>query len=79
MTDDISDSYPLAGWQAHSLPGASVLLVLKLVPSARARETGEVRLVPATMSASQARELATTLLRTAEATEMGQAPTTTRN
>jgi hypothetical protein len=71
--------FPLAGYQTRTLPQANILLALSIVPHEQAFQTGERRSVQIGIRAPQARELAQALLRAADATEMGQAPTTTRN
>lgn len=79
MSEPSIAAYPLSGYQAHTLPGASVLMVWEVVPNEAALQTGERLTIPMAMTAAQAREVGEMLLRTAEATEMGQAPTTSRN
>ncbi|MEH2476235.1 hypothetical protein V1281_002596 [Nitrobacteraceae bacterium AZCC 2161] len=72
-------AYPLGSYEAHSLPGANVLMVWKVVPNEAALQTGERLTIPMAMTAAQAREVGEMLLRTAVATEMGQAPSTSMN
>lgn len=73
-------AYPLAAFSTRTLPGSSLLLDLTLVPSEAALESGEERRsLPIAMTAEQAREVAQALLAAATATEMGNAPTTSRN
>jgi hypothetical protein len=79
MNENTAPAYPCAGWTTHSLPGWHALIVWELVPNEQALKTGERLRIPMTMTSAQAREVAGMLLRTAEATEMGQAPSVSRN
>ena len=62
-----------------TLPGAKVPVGFELVPNEQALQTGARQPLPVTMTADQARALGQALLKAAEATEMGQAPTQSRN
>jgi hypothetical protein len=79
MAEQNVAAFPLCGYAAHSLTGANVLMVWEVVPEERALQTGERLTVPMSMTAAQARKVGEMLLRTAAASEMGQAPTTSRN
>jgi hypothetical protein len=79
MPEETVRAFPLSGYQTHTLPGANVLLGFELVPNEQALQTGARQHLPVTMTADQARALGQALLKAAEATEMGQAPTQSRN
>ncbi len=64
---------PLIGFATHTLPGALVMLTLEVPVDAHAPD-GERRLVRVGLRAIGARQLAASLLRAADAAEMGQAP-----
>lgn len=64
---------PLIGFATHTLPGALVMLTLEVPVDANAPE-GPSRHVRVGLRAIGTRQLAESLLRAAEAAEMGQAP-----
>jgi hypothetical protein len=68
--------FPLIGFATHTLPGVLVMLTLELPIDAEAPE-GPKHHVRIGLRAKGARQLAESLVRAAEATEMGQAPTRT--
>ncbi len=65
---------PLIGFATHTLPGALVMLTLEVPVDAEVPE-GPRKHVRVGLRAVGARQLAESLLRAAEAAEMGQAPT----
>jgi hypothetical protein len=64
---------PLIGFATHTLPGALVMLTLEVPVDVNAPE-GPTQHVRVGLRAIGTRQLAQSLLRAAEAAEMGQAP-----
>ncbi len=64
---------PLIGFATHTLPGALVMLTLE-VPVEAEEPEGPRQHIRVGLRAIGARQLAESLLRAAEAAEMGQAP-----
>lgn len=64
---------PLIGFATHTLPGRLVMLTLEVPVEARDPD-GPRQHVRVGLRATGARQLAESLLRAADATEMGQAP-----
>lgn len=76
MSDEELTLFPLIGFSTHTLPGALVMLTLELPVEAENPE-GPKHYVHVGLRAAGARQLAESLLRAVDATEMGQAPTRT--
>jgi hypothetical protein len=70
--------FPLLGYATHSLPGALVMVTLEL-PLDPAKPTEERQRLAIGLRAIGARQLAESLVRAAQAAEMGQAPTKAEN
>jgi hypothetical protein len=79
MTDSGIKAYLVGGWSTLSLPDQSLLLQVHLAPDPMAPQTGRREALNFAITAAQARGLAKTLLDAATATEMGPAPTPSRN
>lgn len=78
MAEDIK-AYPLQGYSTLTVKGRGVLVKLQLI--ALDPQTGQEVLqdFPLQLSSLQARALAESLVAAAEAADMGQSPSTTRN
>jgi hypothetical protein len=78
-TDNVAEGepevtlFPLLGYSTHTLPGALIMLTLEIPLDADAPEGPRQRLRIG-LRAGGARQLAESLLRAAQAAEMGQAP-----
>jgi hypothetical protein len=77
MSDDEEITlFPLIGFSTHTLPGSLVMLTLELPVNSEEPE-GEKTYLRIGLRAEGTRQLAESLKRAADATEMGQAPTRT--
>ncbi len=70
--------FPLIGFATHTLPEQGVMLTLEL-PTDSENPDGERHYLRVGLRANGTRQLAASLLRAAEASEMGQAPTKTKS
>jgi hypothetical protein len=70
--------YPLIGFATHTLPNEGVMLTLEL-PVDSENPDGARYYLHVGLRANGTRQLAASLLRAAEASEMGQAPTKTKS
>jgi hypothetical protein len=70
--------FPLIGFATHTLPDQGVMLTLEL-PVDSENIDGERYRFHIGLRANGTRQLAASLLRAAEASEMGQAPTKTKS
>jgi len=77
LEEDIA-LFPLIGFATHTLPGEGVMLTLELPIDSEAPDGPRYRLYVG-LRANGTRQLAASLLRAAEAAEMGQAPTKTKS
>ncbi len=70
--------FPLIGFATHTLPNQGVMLTLELPVDSEAPD-GPRYYLHVGLRANGTRQLAASLLRAAEASEMGQAPTKTKS
>jgi hypothetical protein len=70
--------FPLIGFATHTLPNQGVMLTLELPVDSEAPD-GARYYLHVGLRANGTRQLAASLLRAAEASEMGQAPTKTKS
>jgi len=70
--------YPLIGFATHTLPDQGVMLTLEL-PVDSEKPDGERYRLHIGLRSNGTRQLAASLNRAADATDMGQAPTTTKS
>jgi hypothetical protein len=78
LTEEDITLFPLIGFATHTLPGQGVMLTLELPVDSEAPDGARYRLHVG-LRANGTRQLAASLLRGAEASEMGQAPTKTKS